>query len=223
MHRIVGALLVFSFTLVAARGMAVAMTMDELAEALRRARLPQADVVAELPGEVDEQSFDFLKGGTYLKVTLHGPWRTQILRFVRQGSLLIPIQHGREGRQRITSDLDISVRSADAALRYVQWLLDVTREGGLWLVESVDDVPFMRATHKEKDLQAQIHAVRQDLESKIEPSGAEESGPVFVVHQDAVAAHDLVRYTVKVSRLGLASIEITTIARDLPVVYVEGS
>ena len=31
---------------------------------------------------------------------------------------------------------------------------------------------------------------------------------------------DLVRYTVKVSKLGLPSIEVTTIAPDLPVVYV---
>jgi hypothetical protein len=214
-------LLVFSFAAVAARGMAVAMTTEELAEALRKARLPQAEVVAELPGEVEEQSFDFLKGGTYLKVTLHGPWRAQILRFVRQGNLLIPIQPGREGRERISSDLDISVRSADTALRYVQWLLDVTREEGVWLVESVDDVPFIRATSKEKDLQAQIDAAREHLQRKIEPPRAEEAGAVFVVHQDAVAGRDLVRYTVRVSKLGLPTIETTTLARELPVVYVE--
>lgn len=197
-----------------------AMTTSRLADALRKARLPEADVVAELPGAVEELSLDFLNGGTYVKATLDGPWHTEVLQFVRQKNQFIPIERGAAGRERVVSDVELSVRSAEAAQRYVQWLLDVTSDRAFWLVSSADDVPFKQPTRTEKDLKTKIGALRQDLESKIEPPHAEESGPGFVVHQDAVVARDLVRYTVKVSKLGLPSIEETTIARDLPLVYV---
>jgi hypothetical protein len=197
-----------------------AMTTAELAAALRKARLPQADVVAGSPGAVEEWSLDFLNSGTYVKATLDGPWHTEVVQFVRQKNHLIPIERGRAGRERVVSDVELSVRSAEAAQRYVQWLLDVTSDRAFWLVSSAEDVPFKQPTRTETDLKTKIGALRQDLESKIEPPRAEESGPGFVVHQDAVVARDLVRYTVKVSKLGLPSIEETTIARDLPLVYV---
>jgi len=196
-----------------------AMTTKELADALRKARLPQADLVAATPGTVQVSSFDFLNGGTYLKATLDGPWHTDVVQFVRQGDRLIPIRRGRAGRERVTSDVQLSVRSADSAQRYVQWLLDATSDQALWLVASVDDVPFKQPSRTEADLKAQIATLRQSLESQIEPPRAEESGTVFVVHQDAVVGRDLVRYTIKVSRLGLPTIESTTIAHELPVVY----
>src|SRR5207244_1511062 len=107
---------------------------------------------------------------------------------------------GRRGREQITKELDISIRSADAALRYIRWLLEVTSEGGFWLVESVNEVPFLATSLKDKDLQAKIDVARKDLQSKIEPPRAEESGAVFVVHLDAVAGRELVRYAVKVSK-----------------------
>src|SRR5205823_5777715 len=73
----------------------------------------------------------------------------------------------RVARERITRELDISVRSADTALRYVQWLLAVTSEEAFWLVASADDVPFRRPTRAETDLKARIGMVRQDLETRL--------------------------------------------------------
>jgi hypothetical protein len=78
--------------------------------------------------------------------------------------------------------------------------------------------PWLPATRHEKDLQTQIEAARKDLESKIQPPRAEASDPVCVVHQDAVSGRDLVRYTVRVFKLGLPS-ETVTIARNLPIKY----
>lgn len=193
---------------------------EELADALRKARLPEAAADIEAaPGVVEEASFDFLNGGRYVKVTLD---RTpaQVVQFVHQRERWIPIEKGAAGRQRALSELDISVRSAESALSYVQWLFGATSEGRLWLVDSVDDVPFMPASRHEQDLKAQIEAARKDLESKIQPPRAEASDPVYVVHQDAVSGRDLVRYTVRVSKLGLPTVETETIARNLPIVYV---
>jgi hypothetical protein len=201
---------------------APAMTTQELAEALRKAGLPQATMVGTLPGEVVEQTPDFLDGGTYLKVTLNDPHHPHILSFVRQGDRIVAIPAGPDGWKRAGRELQVSIRNADSALRYVQWLLDVTGGGAFWRVSSVADVPFQPAAADEKELQQRIAAARKDLEGKIQPPHAEESGAAFVVHQDAVAGRDLMRYTVRVSKLGLPTVEQTTVGRDLPVVYARG-
>ena len=198
---------------------AAAVTTEELAEALARARLPEADVVAELPGTVEESRLEFADGATYFRVILHGGFGPEILHFVRQRDRLIAIPPGAEGRTRIASELELSVRSADAALAYVQWLLDTTAVGSFRRVESVGEVPFVRTTPAEKNLRARIDELGAELERKIEPPRAEASGSAFVVVQDAIAARRLVRYTVKVSKFGLATIEETALVRDLPVVY----
>lgn len=208
--------------LLSTRGTALAMTTQELAEALRKAGLPQATVVGSLPGQVEEQTPDFLNGGTYLRVTLNDPHHPHVLSFVRQGDRIVAIERGPDGLKRAGTDLQVSVRNADSALRYVQWLLDVTGGGAFWRVSSVSDVPFLPAAADEADLQQRIAAARKDLEGRIQPPHAEESGAAFVVRQDAVAGRDLVQYTVRVSRLGLPTLEKTTVARDLPVVYTGG-
>lgn len=193
---------------------------QDLAEMLRKAKLPQAELVASLPGAVEEWTFDFLDGGTFVRATLDDGYRSRVLQFVLQGKRIIPIERGREGRARIARDVRITVRDGDMATRYAQWLLDVTAEGGIWLVKSTDDVPFVLAQKTDVDLNAKIGAARQDLDAKIRPPSAETAGPGFVVRQDAVVGRDLVRFTVKVSKLGLATVERATLATDLPVATV---
>src|SRR4026208_2398003 len=105
------------------------MTTKELAEILRKARRPQAEGVATLPGFVQESTLDFLGGATYLKVTLDRAFRSEIYHFVRKDDRLNFIPPGREGWSESVSRVDVSGREPDAALRYVQWLLDATSEG----------------------------------------------------------------------------------------------
>lgn len=192
-------------------------TTQDLAEALRKARSPLADVVAAHPGAVEEWPLDFLGDGVFIRATLDDGYRSRVLHFVRQGKRIIPIERGREGRARIQRDVRLSVRDGDAAVRYLQWLLDVTTEGGIWLVKSPDEVPFILTKKEDVDLNAKIGAARQDLAGKIQPPSVDASGPGFVVRQDAVVGRDLVRYTAKVSKLGLTTVEQATLAKDLPV------
>jgi hypothetical protein len=115
---------------------------------------------------------------------------------------------------------DVSVRDPDTALRYVQWLLDATSEGSFWLVQSVDGVPFLPENREDKSLQARIAEARTKLEGKVEAPRTEAKEGVFLVQQDAVVGSSLVRYTVRVSKLGLPTVATTTLAEDLPVVSV---
>src|SRR5436190_7919073 len=143
------------------------MTTKELAEVIRKAGLPLESSVASLPGRVEESTYDFLNGGTYLKATLDGPWRVEVVQFVRQEKRLIPIQRGRAGREGVATDVQLTIRSAETAQRYVQWLLDATSDRATWLVSSADDVPFKLPDRTDTDLKARIAAAHQDLERKI--------------------------------------------------------
>jgi hypothetical protein len=197
-----------------------AMTTKELAEILRKARMPQAEAVAALPGIVQESTPDFLNGATYLKVTLEGGYRSEIYHFVRKDGRMSFIPPGREGWNEVVNHFDVSVRDPDTALRYVQWLLDATSEGPFWLVQSIDSVPFLSVNREDKTLEARIAAARGNLQGKVEAPRAEVKEGVFLVQQDAVVGRSLVRYTVRVSKLGLPTVETTTLAEDLPVVSV---
>ena len=196
------------------------MTTKELAEILRKARMPQAEAVATLPGFVQESTLDFLGGATYLKVTLDRAFRSEIYHFVRKDDRLNFIPPGREGWNEIVNHFDVSVRDPDTALRYVQWLLDATSEGSFWLVQSVDGVPFLPENREDKSHQARIAEARAKLEGKVEAPRVEAKEGVYLVQQDAVVGRSLVRYTVRVSKLGLPTVETTTLAEDLPVVSV---
>jgi len=196
------------------------MTTKELAEILRKARMPQAEAVATLPGFVQESTLDFLGGATYLKVTLDRAFRSEIYHFVRKDDRLNFIPPGREGWNEIVNHFDVSVRDPDTALRYVQWLLDATSEGSFWLVQSVDGVPFLPEKREDKSHQARIAEARAKLEGKVEAPRVEAKEGVYLVQQDAVVGRSLVRYTVRVSKLGLPTVETTTLAEDLPVVSV---
>jgi len=196
------------------------MTTKELAEILRKARMPQAEVVATLPGFVQESTLDFLGGATYLKVTLDRAFRSETYHFVRKDGRVSFIPPGREGWNEVVNHFDISVKDPDTALRYVQWLLDATSEGSFWLVQSIDGVPFLPENREDKSLQARIAEARAKLEGKVEAPRAEAKEGVFLVQQDAVVGRSLVRYTVRVSKLGLPTVETTTLAEDLPVVSV---
>lgn len=196
------------------------MTTKELAEILRKARMPQAEAVATLPGFVQESTLDFLGGATYLKVTLDRAFRSEVYHFVRKGDRVSFIPPGREGWNEVVNHFDVSVKDPDMALSYVQWLLDATSEGSFWLVQSVGEVPFLPAGREDKSLWAQIEAARKKLEGKVEAPRAEAKEGVFLVQQDAVVGRSLVRYNVRVSKLGLPTVETTTLAEDLPVVSV---
>lgn len=208
------------FSIVAVPGMALGMTTDELADALRKARLPEAGVVARLPGAVEEEAPDFLGGGRHVKVTLDDPSHSHVLQFVHQGTKWVRIPQGVDGLKKLSSAVQLTVKTPDAALRYVQWALDATASGPFWRLGSVADVPFLPAGVDEAELRRRLASSRSELAAKIQAPKVEESGSFFVVHQDAVVGRDLVRYTVNVSKLGAVTVKSETVARDLPVVYV---
>jgi hypothetical protein len=199
-----------------------AMTTAEWGEVLRKTRLrEQADTIARSRGTVEQSSFDFLNGGTYVKVVLEGVYGSKVHHYVRKGDRISVIAPGPEGRNQIVNQFDLSVKNPETALRYVRWLLDVTSEGPFWLVGSGDDLPLRTVNNPDdKALAERVRAARSEAEAKIEPPRAQGSESAFMVYQDAVAGRDLVRYTVRVTRLGLPSIETKTLVKDLPVVGV---
>ncbi len=199
---------------------AEAMTKDELLALLKKSAAPETRVVEQFPATIEERSFDFLDGGTYLQVTLSQPNHPAELDFVWQHDKLVRLPRSSEELGELDRQIDVSIKSADMALRYARWALAVSQGNAFWLVSSVEDIPFMPAAPDEQDLAAEVSKTRGELASKIQPPSVKEEQATFEVTQFAVKGRDLVRYTINVSRLGHLRIDEQTMSTDIPVVYV---
>src|SRR5262245_2584432 len=199
---------------------AQAMTKDELLALLKKSHAPETSLVEEFPVNIEERSFDFLDGGTYLRVMLIQPDHPAVLNFVWQDGNLVRLPRTDQELAGLDRRISVSIKSADMALRYARWALDVSQGTAFWLVSSIEDVPFMPAAPDEQELAAQISNARSDLAAKIQPPSVKESQATFEVTQFAVKGRDLVRYTINVSRLGHLRIDERTVAAGIPVVYV---
>jgi hypothetical protein len=208
------------FPLAVAATSAEAMTKNELLALLKKTGAAEASLVEEFPVSIEERSFDFLGGGTYLRVMLRQPDHPAVLNFVWQDGKLVRLPRTDQELADLDRRINVSIKSADMALQYAQWALDVSQGSAFWLVSSVEDVPFMPAAPDEQELAAEVSKARSDLGAKIHPPSVKESQATFEVTQFAVKGRDLVRYTINVSRLGHLRIDEQTVAADIPVVYV---
>jgi hypothetical protein len=199
---------------------AEAMTKDELLALLKKTGAPETSLVEEFPATIEERSFDFLGGGTYLRVMLSQPDHPVVLNFVWQDGKLVRLPRTAQELAELDRRINVSIKSADMALRYARWALDASRGGAFWLVSSVEDVPFLPAAPDEQDLAAEVSKARSDLAAKIHPPSVKEEQATFEVTQFAVEGRDLVRYTINVSRLGHLRLEEQTVSAGIPVVYV---
>ena len=212
--------LVLFLLLAVAATSAEAMTKDELLVLLKKTGAPETSLVEEFPATIEERSFDFLGGGTYLRVMLIQPDHPAVLNFVWQDGKLVRLPRTDQELAGLDRRINVSIKNADMALRYARWALDVSQGTAFWLVSSVEDVPFMPAAPDEQELAAELSKARRDLAAKIQPPSVKESQTTFEVTQFAVKGRDLVRYTINVSRLGHLRIDEQTVSAGIPVVYV---
>src|SRR5262249_28021770 len=154
---------------------------------------------------------------TYLRVDVHDPNHDHLLDYVyREGSFIYRMP---EDLGRMLATLKVKIASEGMALRYAQWLLEMTQGGGLWLLASVNDVPFLPTAGDETGLKEQIRKAKESLAPKITPPVAARHDDSFMVTQLAVKDRDLVRYQVEVSPTGRYGIKRQTVEAGLPVVY----
>lgn len=212
--------LALSLPLMLALSGAEAMTKDELLTLVKKTGSPEASIIEEFPATIDQRPFDFLGGGSYLRVVLDQPDHPIVLQFVWQGEKLVRLPRTNAELEQLDRQIDVSIKNADMALRYARWALAVSQGSAFWLVSSVDDVPFMPTEPDEPELAAEVSKARSELAAEIRPPGVKEEQATFEVTQFAVKGRDLVRYRINVSRLGHLRIEERTVSADIPVVYV---
>ncbi|MBI5365664.1 MAG: hypothetical protein HZA54_01400 [Planctomycetes bacterium] len=204
-------------------GRAEAMTTAELVAELKKLGADEAALIAAYPATIDESRPDFLGGAAYLKVTVRHPNHPHVMRFVRAtGGALYRLTLGAAEVERMQAELKPAPADADAALRYVQWLLGVTEGGAFWLVANVADVPFLPERKDDPDRAAALAKARAELAKKLAPPATRAETEGFAVEQCAVRKRDLVRYVVRVTRDGRTTVKRETLAADLPVVMVIG-
>jgi hypothetical protein len=197
------------------------MTAEELTDALRKAGATEVSLLESNPSKIEEERFDFLGGGLYLRVKVLGPYHAHLLHYVMApGGKLYQLKLGKAELERMQTDLKVEIKDRDLALRYAQWVLRVTEGPALWLLSSVEDVPFQPAASSEAELAKRIETAKKEIAAKISPPNARPDGNGFVVTQEAVKDRDLVRYEVTVSAQGRYEIRKQTLVPQIPVVYM---
>src|SRR5262249_1142222 len=124
-------------------GMGGAMTTEELMGALKKAGAGEVEVLKAFPLEMEEKRYDFLGEGTYVRVNVLDPHHPHVLHYgVGPGGKIYRMKLGKGELERMRTDLKVEIKSGEMALRYAQWVLEVMEGPALWLVSTVEDVPF---------------------------------------------------------------------------------
>ena len=197
-----------------------AMTSRELIGALEKAGAPEVQTLKAFPVEIAEAKHDFLGAGTYLRVTVLNR-HTHLLHYVAgPGGQIYRLKLGKPEIERMQSELKIQIANADTALRYAQWLLQVTEGPALWLLSSVEDVPFQPVPAGKAKLAKRVEQAKKEVIRRISKPSARAQDDGFVITQEAVQRRDLVRYEVTVSAKGAFTVAKEELVPELPVVYV---
>jgi hypothetical protein len=219
--RCIGALGSLPLLFLALQTPGYAMTSEELIGSLKKMGAGEAKVLETSPVEIEEKHYDFLRSGVYLRVTVLAPHHPHLLNYVvGPGGDIYRLKLGAPELERMRADLKLEIKDPEMALRYAQWVLEVTEGPALWLLSSVKDVPFQPVAEGEEQLAKEIEKAKAVLASKISAPTAKSEKNGFAVTQDAVRERDLVRYDVTVSTRGQCDVERQTLLTDLPVVYV---
>lgn len=197
------------------------MTSDELIGALKKAGAGEVGLLESFPLKIEEKRYDFLGNGVYLRVSVADPHHPHLLHYVTApGGGVYALKLGKPELDRMQADLALAIKNADMALRYAQWVLEVTEGPALWLLSSVQDVPFQPVAEGEEELRSEIEQAKKAVAAKISAPNAKADKGGFAVTQEAVQERDLVRYEVAVSQVGRCEVKRQTLVTDLPVVYV---
>ena len=201
---------------------AYAMTPEELIGALKRMGSKDAELLEAFPFDIEEERPDFLAGARSLRVTIRYAFHPALFRYAvapdgKMYSLATPADVAR-----MQTDLKLSIKDPEMAVRYAQWLLQSTEGPTLWLLSSVDDVPFRPTRVDQPKLAEEIEDARRTLARRISrPSArARDDGDGFVVTQEALHQEKLVRYDVAISPTGHTQIKREPLTPALPVVSV---
>ena len=196
-----------------------AMTVDELVAKLRAAQAGELELFQLFPVEMKEEQPDFLRGATFVQVTVLDPHHPHFLFYVVADERAIyRLALGPPEMERLQRELELKITSEETALRYAQWWLRMTQGSACWLLTSVDDVPFLRS-QKPKTV-AQVEEARRTLKEQIVPPSVKPNQDGYEVSQLAVKGLELVRYTLNVTFLGRVQPDVKVLRKYLPVVEV---
>ncbi len=197
-----------------------AMTSRELIGALEKAGAPEVRTLKAFPVELEEKKHDFLGAGAYLRVKVLNRHIHTLHYVAGPGGEIYRLKLGKPEIERMQSALKIEIKNSDAALRYVQWLLEVTEGPALWLLSSVDDVPFQPVPKGKDKLAKRVEQAKKEIMRRISKPSARSQDDGFIVTQEAVQRRDLVRFEVTVSSKGGTVVAKEKLVPELPVVYV---
>jgi hypothetical protein len=203
----VGALLYVSLM---PAGWTESLTLDQQIAALKNSN-------GSSPVEIKQSQPDFLAGAYYLEVEVLAPYHPRFSNHVFRADKGIYSADLLDDLNRLPTELGISIKDADMALRFAQWRLRLTEGSAFWPISSSEEVPFIQ---KMPMFAEAVQKTKTAIAGMVAPPTASTDHEGFRVTQHAVIGTTLVRYQAFIGRDATWSCTKAMLARDLPVISV---
>jgi len=169
------------------------------------------------PVEIKQSQPDFLGGAYYLQVEVLAPYHPRFANYVFRADKGLYSAGSLGDLNRLPTELGMSIKDADMALRFAQWRLLQTEGASFWLVSSAQEVPFIE---KMPIFAKDVENAKTAIAGMVTPPTASTDHDGFTIVQHAVLGDMLVRYQAQIGRDATWSCTKAILARDLPVISV---
>ena len=169
------------------------------------------------PVEIKQSQPDFLAGAYYLEVEVLAPYHPRFSNYVFRADKGIYSADLLDNLNRLPTELGISIKDADMALRFAQWRLRLTEGSAFWPISSSQDVPFIE---KMPIFAEAVQNAKTAIAGMVAPPAASTDHDGFTVTQHAVVGTTLVRYQAFIGQNARWTCSKAILARDLPVISV---
>lgn len=197
------------------------MDKTELAAAIKATAAVEADLISRYPAVITEEPVAFLAPWTAWKVQVQHPHHPIFLHVVhRPGANGWVISRGAHEYDLFRDEAKPEVKDEAAALEAAKWYLRAIGGKKLWLIEKLEDMPWLPAVAGDDARAQALSDARQRLQDKVTAPAVATVGGDFEIKLCVLVDRTLFRYVVSVSKSGRIACQTERIADDLPVVWV---
>ncbi len=197
------------------------MDKKDLVAALKSTAKAESELLDRYPAQLSEEKLAFLGPWTAWKVQVQAPNHPVFLYVVHKpGDCAWVISRGAKEYDLFRDQVKPEVKDEAAAIEAAQWFLRATGGKRFWLIQKLEDIPFLPEVAGDEARTRAVQEARTRLTGKVTaPSVACVDGD-FSVRVCGMLDRTLFAYTVTVTGSGRITYQTERIADELPVVWV---
>lgn len=212
---------IFALALLFFSGTAWSMDKAELVKTLQVSAPAEADLISRYPADIQEEPLAFLAPYVSLRVALQHPNHPIFLTVAyKAGERAYVISRGAKEYELFRDAARPKVDSEASALEAAKWYLHATGGKAFWLIEKLEDIPFLPDAPDDEQRCNDLKHAREHLQGRITAPSIAAVKDDYQVRLCGIQGRTLFQYTVTVTRTARITFQTECIMEDVPVVWV---